>query len=184
MKERKKKTDYSTTWAVFVLLLVLIVFVFSLTNFSRRDEPIAYSTLLKEIQHTPDQPSTIERVTITNGDNIIHVKYKGDQKERFVIVPAEDKVGLIKRIDESGISLLMKDVDKSAMWFGMLSSFFLPILVIVGLLFMFRSARTTGAPDFGTAILVETERIQELEERIAQLEQELAGLRNKQDPPA
>lgn len=139
---------YGTTWAVFVLLLVLVVFVFSLTNFSRRDEPITYSTLLKQIQNPG---SNIERISITNGDNIVHVKFKGDQKEKPVIVPMEAKQDLIKTIDAAGVPLATKDVDKSSMWFGMLSSFFLPILVIVGLLFMFRSAQSGGnqAMSFG-----------------------------------
>ncbi len=139
---------YGTTWAVFVLLLVLVVFVFSLTNFSRRDEPITYSVLLKTVQN-PN--SNIERVSITNGDNIVHVKFKGDPKEKPVVVPMEAKQDLIKSLTDAGIPLQTKDVDKSSMWFGMLSSFFLPILVIVGLLFMFRSAQSGGnqAMSFG-----------------------------------
>ncbi|MBX3138375.1 AAA family ATPase, partial [Candidatus Obscuribacterales bacterium] len=139
---------YGTTWAVFVLLLVLVVFVFSLTNISRKDEPITYSGLLKTLQNPS---SGIERVTVTNGDPIIHVKFKQDPKDKPVIVPTEAKESLIKELNEAGITVIAKDVDKTGMWFGMLSSFFLPVLVIIGLLFMFRSAQSGGnqAMSFG-----------------------------------
>lgn len=139
---------YGTTWAVFVLLLVLVVFVFSLTNISRKDEPITYSGLLKTLQNPS---SGIEKVTVTNGDPVIHVKFKQDQKDKPVIVPTEAKESLIKELNEAGITVVAKDVDKTGMWFGMLSSFFLPVLVIIGLLFMFRSAQSGGnqAMSFG-----------------------------------
>ncbi len=140
---------YGTTWAVFVLLLVLVVFVFSLTNINRKDDPITYSGLLKLLHQSPS--SGIERVVVTNDDPVVHVKFKTDTKEKPVIVPKEAKESLIKELNENGIPITVKDADKSGMWFGMLSSFFLPVLVIVGLLFMFRSAQSGGnqAMSFG-----------------------------------
>jgi cell division protease FtsH len=139
---------YGTTWAVFVLLLVLVVFVFSLTSISRKDEPTTYSGLLKSL-HNPS--SGIERVIMTNEDPVVQVKYKQDQKEKPVIVPMEAKEALIKELNEANIPIVVKASDKSSVWIGMLSSFFLPVLVIVGLLFVFRSAQSGGnqAMSFG-----------------------------------
>ncbi len=139
---------YGTTWAVFVLLLVLVVFVFSLTSIGRKDEPTTYSGLLKSL-HNPS--SGIERVIMTNEDPVVQVKYKQDQKEKPVIVPMEAKEALIKELNEANIPIVVKASDKSSVWIGMLSSFFLPVLVIVGLLFVFRSAQSGGnqAMSFG-----------------------------------
>ncbi len=141
---------YGTTWAVFVLLLVLVVFVFSLSNINRREDPTTYSSLLKTLHNNP---SEIEYVTVTNGDSIVRVKLQktDSNKEKPVIVPMEAKEALIKELNEAGVSVKVKDQDKSGFWFSMLSSFFLPILVLVGLLFMFRSAQSGGnqAMSFG-----------------------------------
>lgn len=170
---------YGTTWTVFVLLLVLITFVFSLTNFSRRDEQVKFSTLVDQIQDATANPaqSNFEQISITNGDNIVHLKLKGDSREKPVVVPIESKNELIKNCLQAKIPIRVRDVDKSSMWFGMLSSFFLPILVIVGLLFMFRAAQAGGT----MARTLEWERIQGLEMRIAQLEEEVDALQPKSD---
>ncbi len=143
---------YGTTWAVFVLLLVLVVFVFTLTNLGHRDEQVTYSHLLNLIQHAqPNQPSDIERISMMNGDNTIHVKFKSDPKDKPVVVPAEGKEKLIELLNQAGIPLVVKDQDKSGVWLSMVGSFVLPVLVIVGLLLMFRSAQSGGnqAMSFG-----------------------------------
>ncbi|MDZ4833417.1 MAG: ATP-dependent zinc metalloprotease FtsH [Candidatus Melainabacteria bacterium] len=139
---------YGTTWAVFVLLLILVVFVFSLTGFSRKDEATTYSGLLKSL-HNPS--SGIEKVIMTNEDPVVKVKFKQDTKEKPVIVPMEAKESLIRELNEANIPIIVNPSDKSSVWIGMLSSFFLPVLVIVGLLFVFRSAQSGGnqAMSFG-----------------------------------
>ena len=100
---------YGTTWAVFVLLLVLVVFIFSLTSINKREEPITYSGLLKMVQN---QPSDITEVTMINNEPIIMVKLKGDPKDKQVIVPTEAKADLIKEINKVGISLKTSPPDK------------------------------------------------------------------------
>lgn len=139
---------YGTTWAVFVLLLVLVVFVFSLTSIGRNNEATTYSGLLKSL-HNPS--SGIEKVVMTNEDPVIKVKYKQDAKEKPVIVPMEAKESLIKELNEANIPIVVNPSDKSSVWIGMFSSFFLPVLVILGLLFVFRSAQSGGnqAMSFG-----------------------------------
>jgi cell division protease FtsH len=140
---------YGTTWAVFFLLLVLVVFVFSLTNYSRKEEPLTYTqleNLLKE-----GKADQIAKVTVTNGESIVQVRMAGSERERSVIIPAESKETLINDLNKSGISLDVKEPDKSSLWLSMLSSFFLPIMLLVGFLFMFRSAQSGGnqAMSFG-----------------------------------
>ncbi len=140
---------YGTTWAVFFLLLVLVVFVFSLTSISKHDEPLTYSQLQNIIRE--GKADAIQRVTMTNGESIIQVKMAGSERDKAVTVPNESKEDLIKEFNKSGIMLDIKEPDKSSFWFSMISSFFLPILLLVGFLFMFRSAQSGGnqAMSFG-----------------------------------
>ena len=67
------------------------------------------------------------------------------------VVPSEGKEQLLKELNDAKVMVDSRDVDKSGIWFSMVSSFFLPILVLVGLLFMFRSAQSGGnqAMSFG-----------------------------------
>jgi len=140
---------YGTTWAVFFLLLVLVVFVFSLTSISHREEPLTYSQLQNLIRE--GKSDQIQRVVVTNGESVIQVRMVGAERERSVIVPSESKEELIKEFNKAGVSLEVKEPDKSSFWFSMVSSFFLPILLLVGFLFMFRSAQSGGnqAMSFG-----------------------------------
>ena len=140
---------YGTTWAVFFLLLVMVVFVFSLTTISHKEEPLTYTqleNLLKE-----GKGDQIAKVIVTNGESIVQVKMSGSERERSVIIPAESKETLINDFNKAGISLEVKEPDKSSLWLSMISSFFLPILLLVGFLFMFRSAQSGGnqAMSFG-----------------------------------
>jgi cell division protease FtsH len=141
---------YGTTWAVFFLLVVLVLFVFSLTTISRRDDSLTYSVLqgLLRDHKASDQ---ISKVTVTNGEAVIQVKTVADDKERSVIIPAEAKESLINELNKAGVKIEVKEPDKSSFWFSMISSFFLPILLLVGFLFMFRSAQSGGnqAMSFG-----------------------------------
>ena len=76
----------------------------------------------------------IRKITITNGENIILVKLANAtaDREKSVIVPAEAKEDLLRELNKNNIPIDTKEPDKSGLWMGMLSSFFLPILVLVG----------------------------------------------------
>ena len=70
-----------------------------------------------------------------------------------MIVPNEAKGDLIKEINKSGIAVKTTPPDKSAFWFGVMSSLLLPVIILVGLLLVFRSAQSGGnqAMSFGRA---------------------------------
>ncbi|MBA3857642.1 MAG: cell division protein FtsH [Cyanobacteria bacterium PR.3.49] len=140
---------YGTTWAVFFLLVVLVIFVFSLTSISRREEPLTYSQLQNLLKE--GKADQIQKATLTNGENVGFFKMAGNDRERSVILPTEAKEDLIKQLNSAGVSLDVKEPDKSSFWFQLISSFFLPILLLVGFLFMFRSAQSGGnqAMSFG-----------------------------------
>src|SRR5271170_3771004 len=115
---------YGTPGAVFFLLLILVLFVFSLTSMSRREEPLTYTQLLT-LLHSGKSDS-VNKVIITNGESIVQVKMSGSERERPVIVPIESKEALIEELNIAGITLDVREPDKSSFWFSMLSSFFLP----------------------------------------------------------
>ncbi|MBI4533451.1 MAG: ATP-dependent zinc metalloprotease FtsH [Candidatus Melainabacteria bacterium] len=140
---------YGTTGAVFFLLLVLVLFVFSLTSISRKEDKFTYSQLQEML--TKGKVDQIKKVIITNGESIIQVEKTGSDRELAVIVPNESKNDLVKELNKAGIPLEVREPDKSSFWFSMVSSFFLPILLLVGFLFMFRSAQSGGnqAMSFG-----------------------------------
>lgn len=141
---------YGTTWAVFLLLLILVIFAVSLANMGKKEDSLTYSGLVNLIHE--GKANEIERVIFTNNENTVAVKlHDNTERERQVVVPAEAKSDLIKELNAANVKIDTHDVDKSGLWFSMLSSFFLPILVLIGLLFMFRSAQSGGnqAMSFG-----------------------------------
>lgn len=140
---------YGTTWAVIFLLLVILGFIFSLTSISRKEEPLTYTQLENLVKE--GKSDQISKVIVTNGESIIQVRMSGSERERSVVIPAEAKESLIADFNKAGVALEVKEPDKSSFWFSMISSFFLPILLLVGFLFMFRSAQSGGnqAMSFG-----------------------------------
>ncbi|MBX9770884.1 MAG: AAA family ATPase, partial [Candidatus Obscuribacterales bacterium] len=140
---------YGTTGAVFFLLIVLMVFVFSLTSVSRKEEPLTYSKLTQMLK--TDEAKNIKQVVVTNGEAVVQVLMREPKSERSVIVPAEAKSDLYRELNKYNVPIEVKEPDKSSFWLSMLSSFFLPILLLLGILFMFRSAQSGGnqAMSFG-----------------------------------
>src|SRR5271170_1907323 len=113
---------YGTTGAVFFLLIVLVVFVLSLTSISRKEEPLTYSQLQTMLHD--GKAGQIRKVSITNGETVIQVKLASDDRERNVIVPSEAKDDLIKELNQANVPLDVRDPDKSTFWLSMVSSFF------------------------------------------------------------
>lgn len=143
---------YGTTGAIFFLMVVLVVFVVSLTSIgNKRDKALTYNALVNMLENPAQAQRDIEKVIVTNGDSVIQVKMKDEDREKPVVVPTESKEDLFKQLQAAHINLDAREPDKSSFWFSMLSSFFLPILLLVGFLFMFRSAQSGGnqAMSFG-----------------------------------
>lgn len=224
---------YGTTGAVFFLLLILALFVFSLNQMNKQPEAFTYSKL-QAILKEPNADKKIESVQITNGDSTIIVKGRnlldataapsatgapntttdkssnaatttapvigaantatntsattatapatsggtttntptgtttkaastttnasksGTDKTKepeavSLIIPSEAKEGLIQELNAANIPIIVHEPEKTSFWFSLVSSFFLPVLLLVGILFMFRSAQSGGnqAMSFG-----------------------------------
>ena len=73
----KRKGSYKTTWAVFLMLVVLVFVVFALTNVNKAPKvkgALSYEQLLQKVQTSPNE---IEEVSIFNEEPIVIVKLKG-----------------------------------------------------------------------------------------------------------
>lgn len=138
---------YGTTGAVFFLLLVLLVFVFSLQSVGHQEKPFLYSELIKDLEEARDSGHKSEKISkldVTNNDSTIRVFSPNNDKPRSVTIPNGSQESFYQLANQSGIPIDVHDAGKEGFWFGMLSSFFLPVLLLVGFLFMFRSAQSGG----------------------------------------
>ncbi len=133
---------YGTTWAIFLLLIVLATFMITINTNNQKEDRLTYSQLQNILKE--GKSNQIQKVVITNGESVILVTMADSKHEKPVIVPSEAKESLIKELNKAQVSLDVREPDKSSFWFGILSSFFLPILIVVGLLLMFRNAQSGG----------------------------------------
>ncbi|MBS1998208.1 MAG: hypothetical protein JSS86_17915, partial [Cyanobacteria bacterium SZAS LIN-2] len=103
-----------------------MVFAVSLANMGHKDEPYTYSRLMNLLHE--GKASEIQQVTFTNGENTVMVKLNADEssggapREKTVIVPAEGKEDLLKELNAAKVKIDSKDVDRSGVWFSMLST--------------------------------------------------------------
>lgn len=147
---------YGTSGAIFFLLLVLAAFGVSLNGMTNPPQPMTYSDLQTKLRN--GEGNTFDHVTVVNGDSVIFVKMKPgadagntSQRERPVVVPSEAKEQLIDEFNKAGVKLEVKEPEKTSFWLSMLSSFLMPVLLVLALLFFFRSAQSGGnqAMSFG-----------------------------------
>ncbi|MEZ4535421.1 MAG: hypothetical protein R3D26_10535 [Cyanobacteriota/Melainabacteria group bacterium] len=63
---------------------------------------MTYSSLIKTIRN---EPQSIEKISMTNGESTIQVKYRSPEREKPVpvVVPEESKEILLKELDSAGI---------------------------------------------------------------------------------
>lgn len=86
----------------------------------------------------------ISKIDYTINDPTLHVKLNGSERMVPVVVPTPYLEKFIDMARQANIPIDTHSEEKSGFWFSMLSSFFLPILLLVGFLFMFRSAQSGG----------------------------------------
>ena len=105
---------YGTTGAVFFLLVVLVIFVFSLTSISKREKQFTYHELQTIVKDKERAARELEKVTFTNNDSVIQVKKRGEEREQTVVVPTEAKQKLVEDLNEVNVPVDVKDPDKSS----------------------------------------------------------------------
>jgi ATP-dependent Zn protease len=115
MTERENRS-YKTTWAVFLMLVVLVFVVFALTNVNKTPKvkgSLSYEQLIQKVQTSPDE---IREVTIINEEPIVIVKLKGDASSKQIVLRPENKATLFQELQKAKIPLKSAPPDKSSFW--------------------------------------------------------------------
>jgi len=123
--------------SVFILASAILAAQFLLPCDAQAEDGMTYSRLRELLKS--GQGNKIQKVVVTNGTDSIDVQLVGSGLQS-VVVPTETKGELIDNLDDAGVRLEVHDKVQTEFWFSTLASFFLPILLLVGFFFMFRSA--------------------------------------------
>jgi ATP-dependent Zn protease len=105
----------------------------------------------------------------------------GDVVEK-VPIPKEDRQSLIEDLKKAHVAIDAKEPDRAGYWFKLISSFFLPILLLVGFMFMFRSAKKSNtnysfAPSQDIAKL--QNEVSELKTQVSEIKSSLDALSDR-----
>ncbi|HEY9766483.1 MAG TPA: ATP-dependent metallopeptidase FtsH/Yme1/Tma family protein, partial [Chroococcales cyanobacterium] len=126
-----------------LLILVAISFLSSLYPHGPGIRTVSYSQFLDSVEH--DQ---IKKVEVTTGSNVF--KAESNTEKIKTVVP--DDPQLMPTLKAHKVAINVQPTDQSGWWLSLLSSIFLPLLLIVGLwIFMLRQAQggSNQAMSFG-----------------------------------
>ncbi len=120
-------------------ILVAITNFVSSASIANAQQAMTYSELRNLVKS--GKAKQITKLTTVNGNSIVYIEMAGSASTISVVVPTELKQKLLEECDDAGVALEAREADKSGTWLSVLSSFFLPLLLLVGFLFMFRRAQ-------------------------------------------
>lgn len=147
---------YGTTGAIFFLLLVLLMFAVALISSTSNPKQIEFSQVMAMLEDTKDHPESkadkITKIEITGQDDIVKFRVnQSSDKMQSLYVPPACLGRFVELAEKAHVPIDTKGPEKAGVWFGLLSSFFLPILLLVGFLFMMRGSQSGGnqALNFG-----------------------------------
>lgn len=149
MKEMKK---FSSTIPFVILFMLLSLFVITIIAKKERDNVLTYSSFLRAAL-PKEGSSPVKKVIFTNdSDSIIAIF--SDDSEKLVRVPNADGKALkdlADKLTERLIDVEVRAPSGSNFWLSFLTSIFVPVLFLVILIFMIRSAQSGGtqAMSFG-----------------------------------
>lgn len=145
MSEMKVK-KFSATIPFVILFMLLSLFVITIMTKREKDNILTYSEFLK-ISMPEEGPSPIKKVVITNdSDSAIVIFHSGDEK--IVRIPNSDGKSLKDLADNLTKKLIdveVKAPSGSSFWLSFLTSIFVPVLFLIMLIFMIRSAQAGGS---------------------------------------
>ena len=136
---------YQTTGVYITLFLILLAFMVTvLTSKTDAIQDISYSQFVKMVKN-----NQIKSVKISNDILVAQPKIEpthsalSDTKYK-IIVPA-DNPGMIDKLEKYNVDIAVEPPSNSGQWIGLIGSLILPILLLVGLFLMFRSAQSGGS---------------------------------------
>jgi cell division protease FtsH len=136
---------YQTT-GVYIVLIIAIAMFLATVFLSKTDtvQTLSYTQFLKKLNE-----GQIESVVISG--NTIAAKPKIEPSHNAltattyeVLTPAND-INIIDRLEKNNVDINVKSPSNSGHWVGLIGSLILPILLLLGLFLMFRSAQAGGS---------------------------------------
>jgi len=136
---------YQTTGVYIILLLIIMAFIASVfTVKTDTIEKITYTQFLNkvsqgQIKHVGLSDNTIEATPTIEPQHsaLTTTKFK-------VLIPPNDP-NLIEKLNQNKVDIDVEPPNNSGQWIGLIGSLILPILLLVGLFLMFRSAQSGGS---------------------------------------
>jgi cell division protease FtsH len=132
---------YQSTGVYILLVLMLSVFIASL--FLEKTEvvkTISYSQFINKVKD-----GSIKSVEITG--NLVTATPTGSSAASTayeVFIPQNDP-GFIDKLEKSNVDIAVKAPSNSSQWIGLIGTLILPVLLLLGLFLMFRSAQAGGS---------------------------------------
>ena len=137
---------FSATVPFVILFLLLSLFVVTLIAKKEGNNVLTYSQFLRTA--LPDGgTSPIKKVILTNDSDSATVVFL-DGDEKIVRIPNSDGTSLKNLADsltERAIDVEVRPPSGSSFWLGFLTSIFVPVLFLIMLVFMIRSAQSGGS---------------------------------------
>lgn len=143
MNEMKK---FSTTIPFVILFMLLSLFVITIMAKKEKDNVLTYSEFLR-VALPEEGSSPVKKVILTNDTDNLVVIFQ-DNSEKIVRVPNSDGKSLKDLADSLAKKLIEVEVrppSGSSFWLSFLTSIFVPVLFLIMLVFMIRSAQSGGS---------------------------------------
>ena len=143
MNEMKK---FSTTIPFIILFMLLSLFVITIVAKKEKDNVLTYSEFLR-VALPQEGASPVKKVILTNDSDNAVVIFQ-DNAEKIVRIPNADGKELKDLADNLTKKLIEVEVrapSGSSFWLSFLTSIFVPVLFLVMLVFMIRSAQSGGS---------------------------------------
>ena len=145
MNEMKMK-KFGTTIPFVILFMLLSLFVITIVAKKERNDVLTYSEFLR-LALPEEGESPIKKVILTNDtDNAVVIFKNGSEK--VVRVPNSDGKSLKDLADNLAkkfIEVEVRPPSGSNFWLSFLTSIFVPVLFLIMLIFMIRSAQAGGS---------------------------------------
>ncbi len=137
---------FSTTIPFVILFMLLSLFVITIVAKKERNDILTYSEFLR-LALPEEGESPIKKVVLTNDTDNAVVIFRNDS-EKIVRVPNSDGKSLKDLADNLAkrfIEVEVRPPSGSNFWLSFLTSIFVPVLFLIMLIFMIRSAQAGGS---------------------------------------
>jgi len=136
---------YQTTGVYIILLLIIMAFIASVFTVKTDSiQNLSYSQFIEKVNK-----GQIKHVDLSDNSILatpaIEPSHKALVSTKFkVLIPLNDPT-LIDKLNQNKVDIAVEPPNNSGQWIGLIGSLILPILLLVGLFLMFRSAQSGGS---------------------------------------